>query len=479
MLSLGLKLARDGLDDASRRLQVVSANIANVSQSDASRRVYSGSTGFDDRGHALVARVGDDLLRQSVRIAVSEKEHASRALEQLEQLQGVFGLEDRGLDKLISDLTSALGLYAAAPENDVHGRSVIAVGRELVSILNRSADRLDGASKALEEQVADRVESINLALSRLGELDTAIVRKNSSAADLSDLLDTRDAVLTALAEEISVHVVHHDDASVSVMTVAGSTLFERTPRTVAVAPDPSDGSDAGFQVSIDGLPLRPAQLSLGGHLGAVVGTFQQSIQTLGTQLDEIAAGLLRAFAEVSVVPGEQDRPGLFADRTTVVLPIEGERVVGLAGRLSINSLFDPAAGGEVTWLRDGGSNGSNYVANADGYAGFADRLNVLRQHLTEVQLIDARCQAGRSSSVEALARSSRVWLAQETQTLRESSEQASVFLSSTSALLSREAGIDLDQQLTDMLFLERAFQANSRLIATLDEIQKSLLALAA
>ncbi len=154
---------------------------------------------------------------------------------------------------------------------------------------------------------------------------------------------------------------------------------------------------------------------------------------------------------------------------------------GLAGMIKVNASVDPAQGGNPSRLRDGGiSNPGNpaYVYNSTGASGFSDRLNQLLDALDKQQSFDPSAGAGANASVSGFAASSVAWLQAERKSASDASDAKSTLLSRSTDALSSATGVNLDEEMTLLLDLERSYQASSKLITTIDNMYGALLAAA-
>src|SRR5690606_24282619 len=118
----------------------------------------------------------------------------------------------------------------------------------------------------------------------------------------------------------------------------------------------------GNGIYIDGIALKPGQgadTSAKGSLQALLQLRDEVAPIFQSQLDEVARGLIYAFAEAdtadpAVLP---TLPGLFTwDATPLAMPADGVVEPGLAGRIKVNAAVIPPAG-DPTLIRDGGING--------------------------------------------------------------------------------------------------------------------------
>jgi flagellar hook-associated protein 1 FlgK len=151
---------------------------------------------------------------------------------------------------------------------------------------------------------------------------------------------------------------------------------------------------------------------------------------------------------------------------------------GLAGMIKVNASVDPNQGGNPARLRDGGiSNPGNpaYVYNTTGVAGFSDRLNQLLDALDQQQSFDPAAAAGSTGTVSEFAASSVAWLQAARKSASDDSDYKSALLSRSSDALSSATGVNLDEEMTLLLELERSYQASSKLITTIDNMYGALL----
>ena len=197
--------------------------------------------------------------------------------------------------------------------------------------------------------------------------------------------DTRDSIVTQLAQQIGVSTVTAANGSESIYTDSGVTLFQDTPRIVSFTPTPTlvDGAN-GAPVTVDGVPITGANSPMPIQSGALAG-YAALRDTLApeyqAQLDQIAGGLINAFAESdqSATPTLPSLPGLFTTPGATSLP-SMSATTGLAAAIEVNPNVDPSQGGNPNLLRDGGiSDPGNpaYTYNTTGSASYTGRIQEL------------------------------------------------------------------------------------------------------
>ena len=116
------------------------------------------------------------------------------------------------------------------------------------------------------------------------------------------------------------------------------------------------------------------------------------------QLDQIAGGLINAFAESdqSATPTLPSLPGLFTTPGATSLP-SISATTGLAAAIEVNPNADPSQGGDATLVRDGGiSDPGNpaYTYNATGAASYTGRIQQLAAAIGATQSFDPSAGLG-------------------------------------------------------------------------------------
>ena len=216
-----------------------------------------------------------------------------------------------------------------------------------------------------------------------------------------------------------------------------------------------------------------------GRLTGLTGIRDDVAVTYQRQLDEIARGLIEMFAESdqSAIPALPDAAGLFTYSGGPAIPPTGTLIAGLAGTISLNASVDPLQGGDPSLLRDGGIAGDPaYVYNSTGAAGFSDRLQELLDRFQGSLTFDGASGIDTTATLAGFSSSSVGWLQEARRAARDEAEYRTTLLDRSAEALSKETGVNLDEEMTRLLELERSYQASSKLISTIDTMLGSLIA---
>ena len=196
-----------------------------------------------------------------------------------------------------------------------------------------------------------------------------------------------------------------------------------------------------------------------------------------SQLDEIARGLITAFAETDGTGGPLPPvAGLFTWPGAPAIPPAGTIIDGLAGQISLNTAFDSDAGGDPTLLRDGGANGAGYVHNSTGGSSYSDLLLAYSNKLEQPIAFDPGAAIGTTHSVMSFSTNAIGWFEGVRKDASTAAEAKEALATRTAEALSNATGVNVDAEMSLLLDLEHTYEASARLIRAVDEMLASLLA---
>lgn len=483
-LSAGLNIARSALATFAGQTAVVSRNIAGVNDPHYARRTAN-VISLVDGGVAIssVSRATDRALFATRGDAASQAAMHQEITASLDTLQNT--INDPALNRspaaLIGKLSDALQLYANAPHDAATGAAAVNSAKNLVNALNDATATVESVRSQADADMASSVDRINSLLSKLEEVNGIIVGQSGTATDISDYLDQRDQILSSLSEEIGIKTIARGNNDIAVYTDGGVTLFETKARAVTFQPSGMLAAGAtGNNVYVDGVPVTSDATGMkiqAGRLAGYAAVRDKLAPAYQAQLDEIARGLINTFRESdqSATPSLPDVPGLFTWPGGPAMP--GNSVVpGLAGLIKVNAAVDPTQGGNATKLRDGGMGGAAYTYNATAASGFSTRLRDLIGQMGAPQGFDPAVGLGAAATLGNYAASSAGWLSETRKSAAADSDYSTTLLNRASSSLSNLTGVNLDEEMTVMLELERSYQASAKLVTTINSMFDTLLA---
>jgi flagellar hook-associated protein 1 FlgK len=487
-ISHALNVARSSLATTSEQMSVVSRNMASAQDPGATRKsanvvtVNGGGTRI-----ASITRASNSALFNAMLVATSSSGAQRAIVDALDRLEQT--VNDPELDSspaaMIQKLSDALQQYEAAPQDTLRAGSAVAAAQALANSLNDATRTVQNTRRQADADIATSVSNLNTLLARFEDLNNAIIAGTRSGNDVTDYLDQRDQVLAGISQEVGIRTVTRGDNDMALYTDSGVALFERTARKVEF--DRTliyTAGTVGNPVMVDGIPITGGVGAMSAGSGRLVGLTavrDQATVAYQSQLDEIARGLINAFAESdqSASPTLPDVPGLFTYPGAPAMPTDGTIYVGLAGAIQLNPNVDPDQGGDYARLRDGGiSDPSNpaYVYNPNGDTGYSGRLHQYIANLSEnVMTFDPDAQLATSGTVIKFASDSVGWFEELRKSASEVADYQDTVLQKSTEAVSRTSGINIEEEMIKMLDYERSYQASSKLISTIDSMLEALL----
>jgi len=483
-LSVAYNIARGALAANAASASVVSRNVTNGENSNAARKTALLVT--DATGGVYVAGVASQvataLLEKALESASASGQsvEVSGALRQLAEFIGDPELETSPA-ALIGAFRGALQAAAAVPHDATALQGVLSAAERLAASLNMASDTTASIRQTAQESFAQGVGELQTLVESFSDLNREIVTGTALGQDVTDQIDRRNGLLGQIAELVNIRTQTRADNDVAIFLGNGAILFETSARTISF-----DGSAAllpgqpGSLLRIDGIPQSSGE-RLGGKLGGLLIVRDEISLQVSSQLDEIARGLIVATRESdqSAVPTGGDQAGLFTYAGGPGLPPSGAVTTGLASMISVNANVRPAQGGLLELIRDGGISDPGdprYDYNAASEPGYSGRLNQLIDSLTADQPFASSIGISvASGGVLALATTSAGWVEGERSSSSADSEQKKILAGKASSAWHSEVGVNLDDELTALMALERSYQASSRLISSVNAMFDALL----
>jgi len=475
---------------------VVSNNIANVNMPGYSREIANLATNsYGGADVVSVTRIANAALAEQTTTSTAQAATQQAIANGLATLAATVndsasssstsGANQNGASPsaMLANLQDALTTYEASPASSSAADAAVTAAQNLAASLNSGSAAVQSVREQADQGMASSVATINSLLSQFTAANNAVVTGLATGANVASAEDTRDSIVSQLSQQIGVSTVTAANGSTSIYTDSGVTLFQDTPRTVSFTAMPTlvDGG-SGSPVTIDGVPVTGPTSPMPIQSGALAG-YAALRDTLapqyGAQLDQIAGGLINAFAESdqSNPPTLPSLPGLFTTPGATALP-SMSATTGLAAAIEVNPNVDPSQGGNVNLLRDGGiSSPGNpaYTYNTTGVASFTGRIQDLVSQIGAAQSFDPAAGLGASASLTSYANASVSWLQGENSQASNASAYQNALATQAGSALSNATGVNLDAEMTNMLNLENTYASSAKLLTTVNAMFTALL----
>jgi flagellar hook-associated protein 1 len=456
-----LNAATTALWSQRRALDVTGQNIANVNTEGYSRQrvdlqAIGGSVvpAFYSTSPGIGAGVSaDDVTR--IRDAFLEgrghTEHANSArllveADTLEQVETAFREPgSTGVQSLLSEMWDGWEDVANQPDTDAARAQVIQRMETLVGGLQFSAASLESQWDQTRDNLEVLVKDVNAAAETVAELNKAIRVAKQAGLPANDLTDKRDVLVMKLADQVGATVRPGQYGTLDVVVGGMSLVSGSNANKLAVAgpvdPDLITATDKPRIVTASG----NYNVAAGGTAGGQLSTLNTIIPGYRAQLNGIAKGL--ADAVNAAHKTGFDRAGLpggdvFGSSTTGPITADSIKVL----------LTDPALIAASSVGPTGG------IAALDN--GNADKIAQLRQDVT---------------GTDATYRKMIVELGVQAAVAIRNQDIQAVISTQVDAARESVAGVNIDEEMTNMLSFQHAYSAAGRMVTAIDQTLDTLI----
>ena len=478
-LTAALYSARTGLNATQQQIGGVSDNIANaLTPGYVAREARLTSLIAAGAGRGVAADIVrgpiNSFLLRDIRYEAATfagLDYSAAALSQIAQVTGEPA-DGRSIASAFDAFEASFQTLFNSPEDPITQRGALQAAQDLVGAFQRAQDGVQDGREKADRDIALAVAEANTALQKIADLNDDIKAQASGDGEIANLLDERDRQIDQLSELIGIRTFTRDSGEIVITTREGVTLLDGDARTLdftptgAVPPDLLLGGGLSG-LTVDGADITPtgggAQAAGSGRIAGAFAVRDDALVTYQAQIDELALQTITMFEAVdasALAPGQ----GLFID-TGAPGPAEG-----LAGRLGVNPLVDPAAGGELRRLRDGvqtaipGSAGDTTQIQA-----FLDGFNAAQAFAPGPGLSTSTTLGGYAGEIAS------GHLINASSAATEADASALQFTTMEQRRIS-ENGVNIDEESQRLLELQEAYAANAQVISTVARMFDELLA---
>ena len=458
--TIGQNIANAETPGYSRQESVLSANNPN--------RMSYGMVGTGVSVTAIV-RKREVMLDEGYRQASGQAAEADLRHGTLSSIENIFGEPtDAGLTNALDQYWNSWSDLASTPSSQAARAVVQQRGTQVAGLLNTYDAGLNQQRDFNLTRLQSVVGDINQMAAQVADLNTRISQTESTGGSSGDLADKRDLLLDKLAAMAGTRVIPQSDHTV-VVQIGNSTLVDGNtarplslnfvlPTPPPVVPTPDIPIKIRLGNSVDAL------FPLGGQLRAMVDVVNKDIPDMRKRLDTIASSLASAvntahaqgFVFTGTLPGAP--AGDFFDPGTLTAPVTAA-TIKLSAAVA-NDINNIAASGDANAPLD------NTVAN---------KMTALRNNSTAVSFNNG--VTTETGSFLSFFRSTATRLGLNVSTAADDSTVNSLLADQADARRQSVSGVNTDEELIQMLRVQQAYTAATKLIKTADEMLQTLLSL--
>ena len=441
MFSIG----RSGLTASRVSLELTSQNIANAANGDYSRRsltqsevVGGGRIGLNTADSFGGVRLSGIARAQSALVQRQARDSAAALASTAAELRGMTAaetaLERTSLFDALVSFEAALTRLESDPTSAPLRTGALESARRLAGTFNTANETLANARRLTIGEAEADVITVNTLTDDLARINRELVSAREGSAGKAALLDSRDAALRKLSDQLGITTSFNPDGTVEV-GAAGTPPTPLVSGGTNAALSLTVAADGTLSFAIGGAAFAPASGAMAGRAAAL-----QAKAGLQGQLDSLAGDL------VALVNGAQ---------------ATGSDLAGNAGQ----PVFSGTGAGDIAVVMATGSGLATAPAGAP--AGSRDASNL------------AGLLAGFAAETGPVAGTNTLLLQLSSRVagLELRRDGLSIVAASAEGELRREIGVDLDSEAASLVRLQQAFEANSRVIQVAAELFDTILGL--
>jgi len=303
LMSVGMS----GILASKTALAVTGENIVNANTDGYSRRAVdmqearaAGNVSMDATqsrtGNGVrvenLKRAQDSFLAGTLRISKSRASELETVTGELGQVSDILSNTDTNLVGPANRLFDAFNQLALQPDADSARQSALIEAKNFAASARELATYVEAQRDHAVTQIKDTLTYINNLSTALGGINQELGRSVSGSSNKVGLLDERDRLLTALAEQVRFTTQERSDGTVDVYlgdSNAGRPLLEGTKSTSLALQQ--SGSRLEFVLDPYGSPQITSQI-IGGRVAGLRTTYDM----LGRTVDGVNT-LVRGFAD--------------------------------------------------------------------------------------------------------------------------------------------------------------------------------------
>ena len=388
-----------------------------------------------------VQSIRDNILELRIDQETQQQNQLTSYVNYMNQVQSLFNeTQGSGLSDALNSFFNSFQQLADNPTDTPTRQAVISAGQNLAAAFQQTGQQLDTIQQGADQQVVQTVQQINADTTQLAGLNQQIsgLQANSEQADM--LEDNQYQVLNNLSQLVDVAVTHTNNGSLTVTTTNGVALVAGG-QSFALSTDTN--SSTGFQdVFSQGSDVTSS--FTGGQLAGLLEARDQSIPSVKSSLDNLAAGVINAVNAQSLKGYDLNGAKGVDFFQPVVQPSPGSNA-GAAEDMAV-TITDPS---QVAASSDG-TQGDN--ANALALANIQNEAVVSGQTATDYY----------SDLVSTVGN--------DVSTATDEQESVGLVLSQLQNQRSDTSGVSLDEEAANLILYQRAYEAAAEVVSAVNDI---------
>lgn len=423
-------------------INTAAKNIANANTEGYTRRrinLSKLSLGFSEMNGESVTRVKNQFVDSQLWYEKQELGKQSMNEMLLKQVEGIYGEpSDSGLNNIMNEFWNSWSNLANNPESE----SARAIVKDKGVMLAHTFNRLDKNIKNVQLQVGGEIEQkvseINGIVKQIKLLNTQIGNGGSI-----DLLDQRDMLIDNLSSKIDIQVNNPDNGSLTI--ISGGNILVSGGHYNELIVNTSQTSDGVFNIEINKINGNKNINISSGELGGLLDFHNNYVAKNIQKLNTIANNFKSAINDIHKTGYNLNSVtgmAFFSENTSGAGDFSvADEIISDPSLIASSASIDTPGDGSIAQLMADLKYGDviNGETIEDFYTGVVTELGNQVQQAKFIKDNQARV-------IERL-----------------NNQKANV------------SGVSLDEEMTNLIKFEQAYQAAARMVGTVDELMDTVL----
>jgi flagellar hook-associated protein 1 FlgK len=371
---------------------------------------------------------------------------------------------DTGLQSMLADVWAGFSSVSSAPTEAGARREVLERLDTLAAGMRTTRSTLDGQWVQMRDDLVALAADVNATTTSIAALNTQIRQATRSGLPTNELSDRRDLLVMQLAGQVGATTVPTSDGMVDVI-VGGTTLVASGAALGlrvegATTPDEVGGTAGPKLVAVPG----GTTLAVGGTAGGKLTVLTDTLPGYREALDQLARDLVQDLNAVHA--GGTDSSGVVHDGGFDQAGVEGQLLLDDGSGSPTFAIADVNAGNITLRITEPGQLAAAAVGKDQlGGKVSADGRNA-----------DAFFQLSLNrGGVDADYRQLVVSLGVESSVAARDLQVQTVISTQVDAARESVSGVNLDEEMTNMLSFQHAYSAAARMVTAIDEALDTLI----
>ncbi len=487
-----------------------------------------------------IQRITDSFVDNLLRDATSTRSETDLELEYMSRLEGLFGVsaEIPSVGSRLSEFFNSLNDLTTNPSSIELRKNVMERAQDLVTTIQSTYNSIADLQKEADTRLTSEIDIVNSLTSQIAELNGLITQRESTGTTAGAERDRRDVIMNKLAEKISYSVIENSDHSVTISLPNGFSLVNgTTSRAINLTDSPSFAA-GNLPPSLSGTILRHIVYDYSGGAGTSEIDLTQIMKNGSGSIGALLS--LRGYNATSSTNAFQ-ADGIFVEMASRVEAISRQLLIdfntnyrGPDSETGTPAFVDPSsadlignpptdvfafftwagASATVTDINTNGLPDATDLANAMTANNITSFSGILTLNFTDPRLFAAArdtdtdltdiihsYEPGNGENARLLANSQNASLTFTTGNYTQTTTYGGVFSESVTHVGNAKAranldasvadsnfvtiqgrrdevsGVSLDEEFTNLIRFQKAYQASARMISIADKLMDQILQL--